>query len=99
MYRDGGDGEESAGRGATESREARPRREPRESRERREYTPFRQPAASRDPFFDQPYEATATASDAQAAWDSAAKASPARSGVSANIKPKKKIAALFRVAA
>ncbi len=99
MYRDGGDGEESAGRGAAESREARPRREPRESRERREYTPFRQPAASRDPFFDQPYEATAAAPDAQAAWDSAAKASPARSGVSANIKPKKKIAALFRVAA
>ena len=99
MYRDGGDGEESAGGGATESREARPRREPRESRERREYTPFRQPAASRDPFFDQPYEATAAAPDAQAAWDSAAKASPARSGMSANIKPKKKIAALFKVAA
>ena len=32
------------------------------------------------------------------AWE-AAKGGPARSGVSANIKPKKKIAALFKTAA
>ncbi|WP_309684166.1 DEAD/DEAH box helicase [Polaromonas sp.] len=67
-----------------------------ERRERREHTPYRQPAAPRDPFFDQPYEA-ATASDAQPGWEAAAKANPARSGVSANIKPKKKVAALFKI--
>ncbi|HEY3046596.1 MAG TPA: DEAD/DEAH box helicase [Polaromonas sp.] len=69
-----------------------------ERRERREYMPHRPPVAPRDPFFDQPYEA-AIASDAQPAWEAAAKASPARSGVSANIKPKKKVAALFKTAA
>jgi hypothetical protein len=59
--------------------------------------PHRPPAAPRDPFFDQPYEPV-VASDAQPAWEASAKASPARSGVSANIKPKKKIAALFKTA-
>jgi ATP-dependent RNA helicase RhlE len=72
-------------------------REARAPRERREYTPHRPPAAARDPFFDQPYEATA-APEAQPAWEAAAKAAPARSGVSANIKPKKKVAALFKTA-
>ena len=56
-----------------------------------------QPAVARDPFFDQPYESTAVA-DAQPAWEAAAKANPARSGMSANIKPKKKVAALFKTA-
>ena len=74
----------------------RERREPREFRERREAPPHRKIAAPRDPFFDQPYESTA-APDAHPAWEAAAKAAPARSGVSANIKPKKKIAALFKV--
>ena len=74
------------------------RREPREFRERREATPYRQAAAPRDPFFDRPYESTA-APDAQPAWEAAAKAAPARSGVFANIKPKKKVAALFKVGA
>ena len=97
MYREGGDGEAGAAR-TVEARAPREARERREPRERREYTPHRQPAAVRDPFFDQPYEAP-VASDTQAAWDAAAKASPARSGVSANIKPKKKIAALFKVSA
>ncbi len=73
------------------------RREPREFRERREAPPRRQNAAPRDPFFDQPYE-PAAAADAQPAWEAAAKANPTRSGVSANIKPKKKVAALFKVA-
>src|SRR6187551_1661390 len=82
MYREGDEG--------SSPREARPSREP---RERREHLPHRQPAAPRDPFFDQPYEATA-APDAQPAWEAAAKATPARSSVSANIKPKKKVAAL-----
>jgi superfamily II DNA/RNA helicase len=82
------------------SRESVPRerREPREFRERREALPHRKPAAPHDPFFDQPYEPTA-ATDAQPAWETAAKANPARSGVSANIKPKKKVAALFKIGA
>ncbi|NML85395.1 DEAD/DEAH box helicase [Polaromonas sp.] len=70
-------------------------REARQPRERREYTPHRQPVVSRDPFFDQPYEPSATA-DAQPAWEAAVKASSARGAVSANIKPKKKVAALFK---
>jgi ATP-dependent RNA helicase RhlE len=45
----------------------------------------------RDPFFDQPYVPSA---DAQAAWEKQP-ASSAKSGLSPNIKPKKKIAALF----
>ena len=73
----------------------RERREPREFRERRAAPPHRQAAAARDPFFDQPYESTA-ASDAAPAWEAAVKANPAR-GVSANIKPKKKVAALFKI--
>ena len=74
----------------------RERREPREFRERREVPPHRQAAAPRDPFFDQPYD-SAAAADAQPAWEAAAKATPARSGMSANIKPKKKVAALFKI--
>ncbi len=104
MYRDAeGNADASQNGGAREAMDARPPRERSERterperRERREYTPHRQPAVSRDPFFDQPYESTAAA-DAQPAWEAAAKANPARSGVSANIKPKKKVAALFKVA-
>jgi hypothetical protein len=87
MYREG---QEEGGRES--------RREPRETRERREYTPTRQPTQSRDPFFSQPYESKPTASDTPPAWDSAAKTAPARNGVSANIKARKKIAALFKPA-
>ena len=94
MYREAGDSipRESA------PRERQEHREPREFRERREAPPHRRPAASRDPFFDQPYESTA-APDAAPAWEAAAKANPARAGVSANIKPKKKVAALFKISA
>ncbi|QJC57371.1 ATP-dependent RNA helicase RhlE [Polaromonas vacuolata] len=92
MYRDE---QENAGR-ETSARE--PRRESREPRERREYTPTRQTAQSRDPFFSQPYESKPIATDTPPAWDSAAKTSPARSGVSANIKARKKVAALFKPA-
>ncbi|MCJ7799275.1 MAG: DEAD/DEAH box helicase, partial [Polaromonas sp.] len=87
MYRDAEDVAE--GSAAREPREARP------PRERREYTPHRQPAASRDPFFDKPYESKAD-SQAQPAWETDAKAGPARSGASANIKARKKVAALFK---
>ncbi|MEP7058016.1 MAG: DEAD/DEAH box helicase, partial [Caldimonas sp.] len=45
----------------------------------------------RDPFFDQPYEPSAAASEA--AWER--KAPPAPRGISPNIKPKRKVAALF----
>ncbi|MDB5928846.1 MAG: box helicase domain protein [Polaromonas sp.] len=88
MYRDG----EEDGALLPESQQPRERTE---RRERREYLPHRQPAASRDPFFDRPYEPSA-APDAQPSWEAAAKGGAARSGVSANIKPKKKIAALFK---
>ncbi|MEP6790683.1 MAG: DEAD/DEAH box helicase, partial [Ramlibacter sp.] len=53
---------------------------------------FRAPAAPRDPFFDQPYETPST--DAPPAWESAAKQPSTR--ISANIKPKRKVAALFK---
>jgi ATP-dependent RNA helicase RhlE len=52
---------------------------------------FRAPVAPRDPFFDQPYEAPTL--DAPPAWESGAR--PANR-VSANIKPKRKVAALFK---
>ena len=75
-------------------RDAAPReRERREPREPREYRGFRPAEASRDPFFEKPYESSAA--DVAPAWEAAAK-SPARSGVSANIKPKRKVAALFK---
>ena len=59
------------------------------ARPQRDYRP---PAAPRDPFFDKPYEAPAT--EAAPAWEAAAK--PAGNRVSANIKPKRKVAALFK---
>jgi ATP-dependent RNA helicase RhlE len=65
-----------------------PRDRERAPRPQREY---RAPAAPRDPFFDQPYQAPTT--EAPPAWESNAK--PA-SRVSANIKPKRKVAALFK---
>ena len=49
------------------------------------------PRSPSDPFFDQPYEPSATA--AEPAWEK--RAGPAGRGLSPNIKPKKKVAALF----
>ena len=69
--------------------------QPRERRERREYSPHRQGATSRDPFFDRPYEPSAQA-PAQPSWEAAAKANTGRSAMSSNIKPRKKVAALFK---
>ena len=92
MYR------ESEGDTPEASSEFRAPRERPERRERREHTPYRQPVAPRDPFFDQPYE-PGVAVDAQPAWEAAAKTNAARGGVSANIKPKKKVAALFKACA
>ena len=84
-----------------------PRRESRETRERvrheadDEQPVARAPArvstyasprsAPRDPFFDTPYEPSASATEP--AWDNKAPAAPR--GLSPNIKPKKKLAALF----
>ena len=96
MYRESGD---DAGAESAVMAEAPAQRERREPRERRQYTPHRQSSAPRDPFFVQPYEAAVAAPDTLPAWDAAAKAVPARSAMSANIKPKKKVAALFKLAA
>jgi ATP-dependent RNA helicase RhlE len=49
------------------------------------------PRPSADPFFDRPYEPTA--STAEPAWESKSPAAPR--GMSPNIKPKKRVAALF----
>jgi len=51
-------------------------------------------AAPRDPFFDQPYESH-TCAEAPS-WEPVAKAQTGRSSLSANIKPKRKVAALFK---
>jgi superfamily II DNA/RNA helicase len=50
-------------------------------------------AASRDPFFEKPYEAPRR--DAAPTWEAAVKTTPAR-GISSNIKSKRKVAALFK---
>ena len=68
-------------------------RERRGASERRSHSPA--PAPS-DPFFDRPYE-PAEASEQPPAWESSAR--PARAGLSANIKPKRKVAALFKASA
>ncbi|MEO5881094.1 MAG: helicase-related protein, partial [Caldimonas sp.] len=49
------------------------------------------PPASRDPFFDKPYEASP--GTAEPAWEK--RATPVARGLSPNIKPKQKVAALF----
>jgi hypothetical protein len=80
----------------------RPRREDDDRRESRSPSrssggsgyvppPPRQPV---DPFFERPYEASTTAEPAS--WEKAAPAAPSTSrGHSPNIKPKRKVAALF----
>jgi superfamily II DNA/RNA helicase len=54
----------------------------------------RPPAVSRDPFFDKPYEPVVVADKPAPSWEAAAR--PAARGISANIKPKRKLAALFK---
>jgi superfamily II DNA/RNA helicase len=55
---------------------------------------YRAPAASRDAFFDRPYEASA--STELPAWDKGpAGSAAAPRGMSSNIRPKRKVAALF----
>jgi superfamily II DNA/RNA helicase len=54
----------------------------------------RPPAMSRDPFFDKPYEPVAVADKPAPSWEAVAR--PTSRGISANIKPKRKLAALFK---
>ena len=58
--------------------------------------PSRGSQASRDPFFEKPYEPPQR--EAEPAWEASAKAAPAARGISANIKPRRKVAALFKAA-
>ena len=81
------DDESSAG--DRDIRAARESREPRSMPSSR--SSGREPPRSIDPFFDKPYEAPATASEP--AWEQ--RAAPVARGLSPNIKPKKKVAALF----
>jgi ATP-dependent RNA helicase RhlE len=81
------DDESSAG-----DRDIRAARESRESRSvPSSRGPGREPPRSSDPFFDKPYEPPATASEP--AWER--RAAPVARGLSPNIKPKKRVAALF----
>jgi ATP-dependent RNA helicase RhlE len=59
---------------------------------RRDYA--RPPQVSRDPFFDKPYEAPAVSADAAPAWEPTTPRTPR--SISANIKPKRRVAALFK---
>ena len=57
--------------------------------------PRRAPASSADPFFDKPYEPSGSG---EASWEMAKAATPAvpsRAGLSPNIRPQKKVAALL----
>ena len=58
---------------------------------------FRPAPLNRDPFFEKPYEAPSHV--ASPVWESARPAATSRSSISANIKPKRKLAALFKTAA
>jgi superfamily II DNA/RNA helicase len=75
----------------------RPARRPRrrdEDEVRDAPPPVRRPAMSADPFFDRPYEAAADV--APPAWEADKRAAaPARPGLSPNIRPKRKVAALL----
>jgi ATP-dependent RNA helicase RhlE len=91
----GGDNGRSGGRG--QQRTARDdgyaSRTPRAPR-----SDYGRPAqAARDPFFDKPYEPSAPGEAAAApSWEASAR--PQARGISANIKPKVKVAALFKSA-
>ena len=76
------------------SRPERAERTERSERTERAERPPRPAPKSRDPFFDQPYEASVPA-EVKPAWESAPKTS---NRISSNIKPKRKVAALFKTA-
>ena len=60
---------------------------------RRDYS--RPAAAARDPFFDKPYEAV-TAPEAAPSWEAGVSRHGAGRSISANIKSKRRVAALFK---
>jgi len=70
------------------------RREEETPRDRR--SSFRPAQVSRDPFFEKPYEAPSMEQAASASWEASPKTTASRTGISANIKPKRKVAALFK---
>jgi superfamily II DNA/RNA helicase len=70
------------------------RREEEAPRDRR--SSFRPAQVSRDPFFEKPYEAPSIEQAASASWEASPKTTASRTGISANIKPKRKVAALFK---
>jgi RNA recognition motif-containing protein len=94
-----GDGDRGGERGGYGGGGGHSRGEPRSdwrgdgaSAARREYS--RPPAKARDPFFDKPYEPSAQAEATSPSWEASAR--PATRSISANIKPKRKVAALFK---
>ena len=93
-FNDGGRGQRSRddeGRRRPE-RSEHGERSSRTDRPERAERPARPAPKSRDPFFDQPYQAS-TPAEVTPAWESAPKTS---TRISANIKPKRKLAALFK---
>jgi superfamily II DNA/RNA helicase len=93
MYHEDGGGDNGRYGGRDESR---PRRDEvytaRPPRPARDYG--RPSPVSRDPFFDKPYEAPAAEAVSAPSWESVAK--PAARSISSNIRPKRKVAALFK---
>ena len=86
--RSSGRGGRSEGRGSQdENYSSRPSRAPRSDF-------ARVPKAPRDPFFDKPYEPAAVSEVATPSWEASGR--PATRSISANIKPKVKVAALFK---
>jgi superfamily II DNA/RNA helicase len=70
------------------------RRDEEDPRDRR--SSFRPAQVSRDPFFEKPYEAPTAEQASAASWEASARTVPSKPGLSANIKPKRKVAALFK---
>jgi len=93
MYSSGGD--DHAQRGGGQDNHPRPAgADGQQLRPDRAARPVHAPRAPRDPFFDKPYEA-APAEQAAPSWEASAPRPGAR-GISANIKPKRRVAALFK---
>ncbi len=95
-----GEGSSRSNRHAGSRDRSESRSEPSGERRSAGAAPYAPRQAPRDPFFDQPYEAPVPTGEAAAtpAWEAAAKANPARAGKSANIRSKKRVAALFKAA-
>jgi superfamily II DNA/RNA helicase len=95
----GGDNGRSGGRGEGRGEgRSRPRDDGQGRSDHAPRSNFRPAQAPRDPFFDKPYEAnTSSQTETAPSWEVSAK--PASRGVSVNIKPKRKVAALFKTEA